>query len=285
MIHKFLPKPWAELSIQEKAKRSRYPWYIVGVNDLFNRPKRLLKKFYSPNIFVFAENRLNDILTNSRISARDEKKFNLPWSNDKNHRQAVTEMFQFLAEQRRLSWINLDDDALASARQHALTELDSLRSEIVDLKTQITSSERVTGVWMVGSVFAYSKDIVALYPILFFPLILSLFGFIRFKEFQRNVFDLDCYLRELELTIRPDSGWVTYFFQTRSMERFFDTRQYFWIFALVLSALIPIAGFYGVLGPNSIRFDLLRTPVDPMLDCIRGDGSFWACLITNPSAD
>ena len=139
----------------------------------------------------------------------------------------------------------------ANAIQHALAEMSSLRSEIVDLKSQITNSERVMAAWMVGCVLAYHQEVIENIGILFVPLFLSVFGLLRYREYQRNIFDLDCYLRELELCIRPDAGWVSYFFKTRRMDRFFATREWFWFLSILGSIGVLVSSYWFRGGSTS----------------------------------
>ena len=239
-------------------------------------PQRLKRALRTPNIYGFADERLKEIQMEKAACKKladfdvDPAKFEICDPGDgltpcEDYRSGADQMFQHIADFRRKHWSLRQSVAGRSAEQHALTEVDSLRSEIVDLKSQITSSERITAVWMVGTVFAYSKDIVSLYPILFAPIFLSVFGFIRFKEYQRNAFDLDCYLREVELVVRPDAGWVSFFFRTRVMGRFFATRNWFWVIAMVVSLTIPIFGWIEYLSPQPLRMGLSK-PSDPILE-------------------
>jgi len=278
-------KKWAKLSVQGRADQSHSLLYRALVQRSFLKKVRFVRKFIAPNIFVFANRRFSDLQRRRDIPSSHESYFKLPLPEQGSlphpkYQDAVETMFDYLAQRRRFMWDQLSDFDRATAKDHALQELDSLRSEIVDLKSQITSSERITTGWMIGAVFAYSKDIIALFPVLFIPVLLAVFGFVRFREFQRNVFDLDCYLREIELVVRPDAGWVTYFFRTRLMERFFDTRQYFWAFAIAISALLPVAGALNFLQPQAIRLDHVVSPADPVLACLK----YWA-LEGQPSID
>ena len=71
--------------------------------------------------------------------------------------------------------------------------------EILDIKKREINSERV----MLGSaaVFyaAYFKEIIdGSFWLLLVPIVIGIFGFLRLREYQRNILEIDSYLRENE---------------------------------------------------------------------------------------
>lgn len=245
--------PWK--SDAEK-KKTKFPLSISWLKE----------KLKAPDIDAFASQRLLEIETENHANLDDteRKLFDLPdsgWNKLPSiaYTQALNELFEFLGNRRLSSWKELKNKQREKAAyNHALTEVAGLRSEIIDLKSLITTSERVMAAWMVGAVLLFSKDIIPSELILLLPLLFSFFGFIRFREFQRNAFTLDCYLREIEVALRPDGGWVSYFFKTRRMELFFETRQLFWKAAIAASFIILLMGIFGIIEPKPFAVRVLE---------------------------
>lgn len=228
---------------------------------------RMFEKTRRPSMDRFLESRKEEIKEESGgLSESEEANFKLSEPGKRKtpsfeYRSDLQKLFQFLASKRIEKWDDLPPKSQQKrvAYEHAMIELSSLRAEIIDLKSQITNSERLMAAWIVGALILYAKDLVPSVWVLCLPILFSMFGFIRFREFQRNVFDLDCYLRELELAIRPDAGWVSYFFRTRRMEQFFETRQYFWYAAFFGSCTALALAVLGVFTPQAFEVNAIHS--------------------------
>lgn len=206
-------------------KAFKYPQWI--------HPPQLLD-YFSKNSRLLAEINGSEDIRNSldEASANDE---------------LVKNYFRYMATARRrcLNWNKTD------SLQHALVECDSLRQEIADIKQRETSSERfVSGGLAAVATFIFLGDIQGAQALFLSLVILvfTLFGFWRFREYQRNNFEIDCYLREIESAIRAGGGWVSFFFFDRSPTKYFASRTYFWALLLIGAYLLVIYSMADILG-------------------------------------
>lgn len=143
-------------------------------------------------------------------------------------RAQADESLKFFSENDRKSFSE-------KAADYYLAEMSCLRGEIVDIKNRELNSERlaasaaflIAGLYISGQLSG--SNLVAQVFIFFAPFFFIVFGYIRAKEYQRNIFEIDCYLREIEFWFTQAGGWVNYFFRFRAMERYFHTRLWVWL--------------------------------------------------------
>ena len=124
---------------------------------------------------------------------------------------------------------------MEKSADYYLTEMACLRGEIVDIKNRELNSERLaaSAAFLVAGLFISGQlsgsNAAAHFFIFLAPFFFIVFGYLRAKEYQRNIFEIDCYLREIEFWFTQAGGWVNYFFRFRAMERYFHTRLWVWI--------------------------------------------------------
>ena len=120
-----------------------------------------------------------------------------------------------------------------------ISEFSALRNEIISIKQREIESEKFLGPTFAAIYVAYYTG-NAPYLLLAVPLVFAFFGLARLREYQRNIMEIDSYLREREYEFLPEGGYVNYFFSNRIMEKYFETREWFWYtsFAIGIVALI-----------------------------------------------
>lgn len=143
---------------------------------------------------------------------------------------------------------------------YLIAEMQQLRAEIVNIKERELRSES----FIVGAVSvlyaAYFKELVGgSVFILIVPILAGAFGFIRLREYQRNILNIDSYIRENEFLFSSRGGWVHYFFAERNMEKYFQTQVYFWILYGVIATIIFVAAATGFITPSPIKLEFVNT--------------------------
>ena len=133
-----------------------------------------------------------------------------------------------------------------------IAEFGALRSEILSIKTREIDSEKFYVTAIAVLYVSYFQGLVPWF-VLLIPILFIFFGLLRLREYQRNIMEIDAYLREREMAFFPNGAWVNYFFARRKMEKYFETREWFWIicFLLWLGAII-VAGIHGPMHNGSI---------------------------------
>lgn len=123
---------------------------------------------------------------------------------------------------------------------YIISEMSALRQEIIDIKNREITSERLSSSSAIVFATIYFSGTVSNKIILAIPILFMLFGYLRAKEYERNIFEIDCYLREQEFWFSQTGGWVNYFFRFRRMEDYFHTRLWIWwtMFFSYLGAII-----------------------------------------------
>ena len=169
--------------------------------------------------------------------------------------ESVNKLFASLSRER-FEHVSRDSDIEKGWWvQYVIAEMVSLREEILEIKRREIVSERYVSGGIATLFLAYSKNIITSPELLILPIFFSVFGFVRFREYQRNIFEIDSYLREIEETARTDRGWVSTFFSHRSMARYFESRLWFWLVLLVFSiSLFISAKFFGYMGTDLTIF-------------------------------
>jgi hypothetical protein len=126
----------------------------------------------------------------------------------------------------------------SKADDFVISEFSSLRNEIISIKHREIESEKFLGPTFAAIYVAYYTG-NAPYLLLIVPLIFAFFGLARLREYQRNIMEIDSYLREREYEFLSEGGYVNYFFSNRVMEKYFETREWFWYtcFAIGIAAL------------------------------------------------
>ena len=213
-----------------------------------------LSKFRPPSLIDYARSKgatAHHYLGKLRHVALDADK----------HAEDVRKLFDETGSQREKGFQgSLGAEA---ARSHALVEIETLRLEIINIKDREVAHERFVG----GAIAALSLVVFestfsqqATTLIASFSVVVTLFGLVRFRENQRNIFEIDCYLRELEHVFRGDYGWVTFFFRKRRMPNYFASRFWFWVFLVVVSfSLVFVSGLNWLheLGVTEYNVDFL----------------------------
>lgn len=149
-----------------------------------------------------------------------------------------------MGQRRRKKWES--SPCKRVAREHAVEEIKLLRAEILDIKGREIVSERFFSGGAIAIYLAYGKKIITESFFLLIPVIFSVFGLLRFREYQRNMLEIDCYLREIECALRDDRGWVHAFFYNRSMNRYLQSREWFWYLVGFLCLLLSVLAWTGL---------------------------------------
>lgn len=131
---------------------------------------------------------------------------------------------------------------IQSADAYLISEVSSLRAEIIDIKNREVSSEKHISLFAVSCLTLYFTTPLNSLLVYLFPIPAFFFGFLIFREYQRNIFDIDTYIRQVEFEFIEDGGWVNYFFQERRMDKYFESRVWFWYASM---AMYVIAGILG----------------------------------------
>jgi hypothetical protein len=123
---------------------------------------------------------------------------------------------------------------VAQQAHYFITEMAALRVEILDIKKREMQTEALA-LALLGAVFYVIFVLRSLEAIPgaeiaagVIPIITTGLGYMRFKEDQRNIFEIDCYLMEIERLFHSEGGWVSYFFINRDMKRYFYSRALIW---------------------------------------------------------
>ncbi len=136
---------------------------------------------------------------------------------------------------------------------YAIAEMEGLRLEVADIKRREIGNERyVSGVFAAVSIAFFESFFLELttFILTIFSFGFAFFGFWRFREYQRNNFEVDCYLRELEFSLRNEGGWATFFFKIRSPISHFHSRPAFWKILLILSGTLCFLALLDLLGKD-----------------------------------
>jgi hypothetical protein len=190
----------------------------------------LFRVFRKPSLLEYFEKFSN---TQKLISSEgfEESKLDVGKSFDS---ELVMRLFKVRGNWRRNTFLT----SRSYGREHALRELETLRSEIADIKQRETSSERFISGAVAAVAFSYLGGIFGpreIFVVSAVSLGFSIFGYWRFREYQRNNFEIDCYLRELEYAFERGGGWVDFFFSGRSTVNYFQSRGGFWLLLILVS--------------------------------------------------
>jgi hypothetical protein len=124
-----------------------------------------------------------------------------------------------------------------------IQEFSSLRSEIMNIKDREIESEKFFGPTFIAIHLAYFTGNAPL-VVLLFPIVFIVFALYRLREYQRNILEIDSYLREREYEFFEEGAYVNYFFLKRRMESYFGSREVFWFVSLLIAFSIPAFLFY-----------------------------------------
>lgn len=137
--------------------------------------------------------------------------------------------------------------------QYFISEMSALRTEILDIKKREAQTEALAITLIAAAYFAVFSETINLPRFVeivtgFIPILTTAIGYMRFKEDQRNIFEIDCYLMEIERLFHKEGGWVNYFFLNRDMDRYFFSRTLIWslVGLVVLFGTVLIAWLLAV---------------------------------------
>jgi len=146
---------------------------------------------------------------------------------------------QSLNSTTNMSGINIKKNTFSKKLvEFHLAEITILRQEILNIKDREVIMERFSSGATLTIFFLYLEGVLASAAALLIPVAFFTFGLIRAKEYARNIFEIDCYLREVELWFSNNGGWVNYFFRRRRMTHYFLSRLWYWKLALLASSTI-----------------------------------------------
>lgn len=202
---------------------SRYPNW--------SRPPQL-SDYFSKSENLYEKIRL--VRGEERDVRREKRRIRRELAKAEHDSPLLLQYIKTMNSNRNKKFLEMGSDG----KNHALLELETLRLEIADIKQRETSSERfVSGAVAASAVLIFSNQLIGNPSEEFFlatiMLLFCFFGFWRFREYQRNNFEIDCYLRELEHCFRKDGGWVNFFFERRSPTKYFASRTWFWMLLII----------------------------------------------------